>query len=282
MGFYFYEFIRFIADNMKGVSSKLNQLVDKIGRDYYDALQMRLKKISVEPSISRIIGKYSYKLAAIPGLLFVYACDDANENPYGALGIGMVGLSASIHDDVIDTRPVNPAAYVNAGDVLLTEGFNIFVSECHNSPNFTDAYAALALYAKRMWECQQMDMEFFGRSKVSKKEYLQNIARSRHMMKLGLVTAAVLTGQKMREYEIISDRFGNILQILDDIGEVQEDKGNYCTYFSCNIDRLGPRITMDIAKKMMRKENERLAKYLQDKPSLLAFDKRLMKTVGKI
>jgi hypothetical protein len=221
-------------------------------------------------------------LAAIPGLLFTYACDDANENPYGALGIGMLGLSASIHDDLNDTRPVNPAAYVNAGDVLLTEGFNIFVSECHNSPNFADAYAALALHAKRMWECQQMDMKFFGRSKVSKKEYLQNIARSRHMMKLGLVTAAVLTGRKIREYEIISDRFGNILQILDDIGEVQEDKGNYCTYLSCNIDRFGPRKTKDIAKKMMREENDILERHLQCKPNLLAFDKRLMKVVVKI
>jgi len=99
---------------------------------------------------------------------------------------------------------------------------------------------------------------------------------------LGFIPAAIVCNKKTHEYEKIANHFGNIFQMLDDINEVHQDKGRYCTYFSCNIDKFGVKKTKAIAKRMIMKEIKMLEKYLADKPSLQAFKERLLKIVEKI
>jgi len=272
-----------LIQGMTRTSSVLGYLLDVKGAKYYGELDKMLERLSVEQQVSEVIRGYRSKTAGLNGLLFAYACEDMGTTPYGALGIGLTGISVSVHDDLTDKKLRNVAAYVNAGDVLLTEGFRIFVSECHNSPNFAEAFQVFAMHTKIMWECQQTDMQFFGRDNVSEEEYFSNLAKTREWAKTGILTAATLAGKEVKDYEAISNGLGNIIQLINDITDVEDDKASgFCTYFTCNIDRLGKEGTKNMAKEMIRRESEKIVGVMANNPSLHLFNKRLMELAEKI
>jgi len=263
-------------------SQKLDKLLDKKGKKYYEVLAKSISKTSTEPSISALLKKYSYKLAALSGLLFEYVHEDCGKISCGSIGVGMIALSVSPHDDLTDERPSDPAAFVHAGDVLMGEGFRIFAEECHDSRNFLRAFKTLSSHTNRMWEFQQKDTKFFARKKISLNEYFEIIGKSREWAKIGLVPAAILCGKKTNDYIKIGGCIGNIFQVLDDITEVEEDKGKYCSYFSCNLDGVGLEKAKDAARKMIDKERQSLSKLLLTKPKLRDFGLRLMEITKNI
>ena len=279
---YFSIFSNFYSDEQHmPASRKLSKLLDEDGRRYYHVLARTIVKSSKEQSISKIMKKYSYKIAALPGLFFEYVHKDCEMISKGSIGVGMIALSVSLHDDLTDEYPSNAAVYVNAGDILMSEGFRIFSEECNRSKNFSKAFGALAFHTTKMWECQQRDMIFFKRRKISKEEYFKVIAKSREWAKIGLVPAAILCGEKTNDYVKIGDRIGNIFQIIDDITEVNEDKEKYCTYFSCNLDNCGIDKMKEVARKMIDKENKSLLELL-NRSHLKNFHVRLTQTAKNI
>jgi len=141
-------------------SSTVDQVLDTSGKKYFSMIESKLSSISTEASILKLVKKYNHKGILLPGLFFKYVCEDNGKKADGILGIGLIALSVSIHDDLTDEQPSNNAVYVNSGNFLLTEGFNSFVVECHESSKFFEMFKTLTFYLAKVWECQQRDMLF--------------------------------------------------------------------------------------------------------------------------
>lgn len=215
----------------KGRSSTiLSYLLGDI-RKYIHIMQQQAKRLVKkypDKHLASIFSILPEKLITIGPMAL---CDDLTRDLGGACSdeilaaVGLCCLPITTHDDVVDETPTDRAklaALVYAGNIAGLEGMNILLQK-----NLSGITQALIKAITENHYRQQFRVELLWQKKPRNfRDYRYGIEDVCSLAAIGPLCALAITGRNDLQRRVIhfAVGYGVVLQLIDDIREVEEDR----------------------------------------------------------